>query len=131
MGKDFCDHHALARHLFEEAGDAVGFDLRRLCHQGDESELALTYHAQPAILNDNHAADGTAVRHETPRRDSADLAAPLLSACGAGGEGDGGDVRIRGIWRANLRITPFVYRKTLFPGFRPRSSAWLWAGFDR
>ena len=50
MGKDFCEHHALARQLFEEAGDALGFDLRRLCHQGDESELALTYHTQPAIL---------------------------------------------------------------------------------
>ncbi len=50
MGKDFCDHHALARHLFEEAGDTLRFNLRKLCHYGDEAELALTAHAQPAIL---------------------------------------------------------------------------------
>lgn len=50
MGKDFLEHHALARHLFEEASDALGFDLKKLCLRGDESELALTYNAQPAIL---------------------------------------------------------------------------------
>ena len=40
MGKDFTAHHATARQIFEEADDALGFDLRRLCQDGDEPELA-------------------------------------------------------------------------------------------
>ena len=50
MGKDFIEKHALARELFEEANAALGFDLKRLCLEGPEDRLALTYHAQPAIL---------------------------------------------------------------------------------
>jgi [acyl-carrier-protein] S-malonyltransferase len=50
MGKDFLDKHALARELFDEANTALGFDLKKLCLEGPEHELALTYHAQPAIL---------------------------------------------------------------------------------
>ena len=67
--------------------------------------------AQPAILNDNHATSGTNVRHATPCRDPADVTAPLLSACGAGRKGDGGDIRIRVNWRANLRITQLALDK--------------------
>jgi [acyl-carrier-protein] S-malonyltransferase len=50
MGKDFLDKHALARELFDEANTALGFDLKALCLEGPEDQLALTYHAQPAIL---------------------------------------------------------------------------------
>ena len=50
MGKDFLDKHALARQLFDEANSVLGFDLKRLCLEGPEDRLALTYHAQPAIL---------------------------------------------------------------------------------
>ncbi len=50
MGKAFDENHAAARALFEEANDALGIDLRRLCFEGPEDELTLTYHAQPAIL---------------------------------------------------------------------------------
>ncbi len=50
MGASFNENHAAARALFEEANDALGFDLRRLCLEGPEEELILTYHAQPAIL---------------------------------------------------------------------------------
>jgi [acyl-carrier-protein] S-malonyltransferase len=50
MGKDFLDHHALARELFEQANDALGFDLKKLCLEGPEDQLALTSNAQPAIL---------------------------------------------------------------------------------
>jgi len=50
MGASFVEHHALARQLFEEAGDALGFDLKKLCLEGPEEELTLTYNSQAAIL---------------------------------------------------------------------------------
>lgn len=50
MGRDFLERHALARELFDEANTTLGFDLERLCREGPEEQLALTYHAQPAIL---------------------------------------------------------------------------------
>ncbi len=50
MGAGFNENHPAARALFEEANDALGFDLRRLCLAGPEEELILTCHAQPAIL---------------------------------------------------------------------------------
>ena len=50
MGGDFAAHHAEARQLFEEANDALGFDLKKLCLEGPEDELTLTFNAQAAIL---------------------------------------------------------------------------------
>ncbi|HKI98468.1 MAG TPA: ACP S-malonyltransferase [bacterium] len=39
-----------AKQVFEEANDALGFDLRQLVLEGPEEELTLTYNAQSAIL---------------------------------------------------------------------------------
>ncbi|MDH4121927.1 MAG: ACP S-malonyltransferase [Deltaproteobacteria bacterium] len=50
MGKGFVDAHPLARDLFAEANDALGFDLKTLCLEGPEDTLGLTQNAQPAIL---------------------------------------------------------------------------------
>ncbi len=50
MGKDLADNFAVARHLFEEANDALGFDLANLCFTGSEADLKLTANTQPAIL---------------------------------------------------------------------------------
>jgi [acyl-carrier-protein] S-malonyltransferase len=50
MGKVFNESQGVARALFEEANDALGFDLRRICLEGPEDELTLTFNAQPAIL---------------------------------------------------------------------------------
>lgn len=50
MGREFTANHSQARHLFEEANDALGFDLQALCQEGAEQELTLTFNAQPAIL---------------------------------------------------------------------------------
>lgn len=50
MGADFAANHGEARELFEEANEVLGFDLKRLCLEGPEEELTLTYNAQPAIL---------------------------------------------------------------------------------
>lgn len=50
MGKDLADNYAVARQLFEEADDALGFNLSELCFSGSEEELKLTANTQPAIL---------------------------------------------------------------------------------
>lgn len=50
MGADFCAEFAVARQTFEEANDALGIDLAKLCFDGEAATLALTANAQPAIL---------------------------------------------------------------------------------
>jgi [acyl-carrier-protein] S-malonyltransferase len=56
MGKDLAENFATARQVFEEAGDALGFDLAALCFEGPEDELKLTANTQPAILTVSVAA---------------------------------------------------------------------------
>ena len=56
MGKEFADHFPVARQAFDEANDALGFDLQRLCFKGPEDELKLTANTQPAILTVSIAA---------------------------------------------------------------------------
>ena len=50
MGKDLAANFTVAGHLFEEANDALGFDLANLCFSGSETDLRLTANTQPAIL---------------------------------------------------------------------------------
>ncbi len=50
MGKALADRYAAARRTFEEASDALGWDLLKLCAEGPSSELTDTRNAQPAIL---------------------------------------------------------------------------------
>jgi [acyl-carrier-protein] S-malonyltransferase len=50
MGRDLVAASAPARATFEEADDALGFALSRVCFDGPESELTATATAQPAIL---------------------------------------------------------------------------------
>jgi [acyl-carrier-protein] S-malonyltransferase len=50
MGKGLADTFAVARHLFEEADDALGFKLSALCFAGSDADLKLTANTQPAIL---------------------------------------------------------------------------------
>lgn len=50
MGKDLAANFDIVRTLFEEANDALGFDLAKLCFSGSEQELKLTANTQPAIL---------------------------------------------------------------------------------
>lgn len=56
MGKDLADNFAVARQVFEEANDALGFDLAALCYNGPEEDLKLTANTQPAILTVSVAA---------------------------------------------------------------------------
>jgi [acyl-carrier-protein] S-malonyltransferase len=50
MGRAWAESHPESRAAFEEASEALGFDLARLCWEGPESELQLTANTQPAIL---------------------------------------------------------------------------------
>lgn len=50
MGKDFYDNYDAARKLFDEADDALGYSIRKICFEGSEDELKLTANTQPAIL---------------------------------------------------------------------------------
>ncbi|MFT4979241.1 MAG: [acyl-carrier-protein] S-malonyltransferase [Myxococcota bacterium] len=49
MARDFYDHFAVSRRVFEEASDAIGEDVRALCFH-DDPRLDLTEYTQPAIL---------------------------------------------------------------------------------
>jgi len=50
MGKDLVENFSVARQTMEEANDALGSSLSRLCFEGPEEELKLTANTQPAIL---------------------------------------------------------------------------------
>ena len=50
MLKELYDNFKLVGELFEEASDAIHVDLRKLCFDGPESELALTENTQPCLL---------------------------------------------------------------------------------
>ena len=56
MGKDLADAFPEARRVWDEADDALGFALSKLCWEGPEDELTLTRNAQPALLAHSAAA---------------------------------------------------------------------------
>jgi [acyl-carrier-protein] S-malonyltransferase len=56
MGRDLAAAFPIARQTFEEANDALGFDLAELCFSGPEEQLRLTEFTQPAIFTVSVAA---------------------------------------------------------------------------
>lgn len=56
MGRDLAENYSAARSVFEEADEALGFALSRLCFEGPDEELQLTENTQPAILTASVAA---------------------------------------------------------------------------
>ena len=56
MGKALADTYAAAHRGFEEADDALGFSISRLCFEGPEDRLKLTENTQPALLTVSIAA---------------------------------------------------------------------------
>ncbi len=56
MGKSLADTFPTARLTFDEADDALGFALSRLCFEGPEDALKLTENTQPALLAVSTAA---------------------------------------------------------------------------
>src|ERR1017187_2180109 len=56
MGKGLAAQYAVARSVFEEADDALGFSLSAMCFEGPEDALKLTENTQPALLTVSTAA---------------------------------------------------------------------------
>ena len=50
MGKELADKFPAAQQVFEEADDALGFALSKMCFSGPAEDLQLTENTQPAIL---------------------------------------------------------------------------------
>src|SRR5438445_6361226 len=50
MGKELAEKYPAARAVFEEADQALGFSISKICFAGSEEELKLTANTQPAIL---------------------------------------------------------------------------------
>jgi [acyl-carrier-protein] S-malonyltransferase len=56
MGRELAEKYPTAKQTFEEAEDALGFSLSRLCFEGPEEQLKLTEFTQPAIFTVSVAA---------------------------------------------------------------------------
>src|ERR1017187_9210136 len=56
MGKGLAAQYAVARSVFEEGDDALGFSLSAMCFEGPEDALKLTENTQPALLTVSTAA---------------------------------------------------------------------------
>ena len=50
MGKDLFDNSELAKSLFKQANDSLGFEITRIMFEGEKEELTQTKVAQPAIF---------------------------------------------------------------------------------
>ena len=50
MGKFLVDQFPQARKTYEEASDAISFNLQKLCFDGSVADLQLTENTQPALL---------------------------------------------------------------------------------
>jgi [acyl-carrier-protein] S-malonyltransferase len=56
MGKELAEKYPAARAVFDEADQALGFSISKMCFEGTEDELKLTANTQPAILTVSVAA---------------------------------------------------------------------------
>lgn len=50
MGKDLFDQYDVAKRLFFEADEALGYSIKDMCFEGPADDLKLTANTQPAIL---------------------------------------------------------------------------------
>jgi len=50
MGRELYEKYPAAHQVFEEADDALGFSVSKMCFEGTQEELRLTENTQPAIL---------------------------------------------------------------------------------
>ncbi len=73
MGKFLYSDFKIAKETFEEASEAISLDLKKLCFDSADSDLALTENTQPALLCVSTAAQRV-LRQET--------SVPVLAAAG-------------------------------------------------
>lgn len=56
MGRALCDAFPVARAVFQEADEALGYSISKVCFEGPEEDLTRTENGQPAILATSIAA---------------------------------------------------------------------------
>jgi [acyl-carrier-protein] S-malonyltransferase len=66
MGKDLASAYPSAKAVFEQADDALGFPLSKLCFDGPDDELMATRNAQPALLTHGAAVWATVAERVRP-----------------------------------------------------------------
>ncbi|HVN28984.1 MAG TPA: ACP S-malonyltransferase, partial [Candidatus Binataceae bacterium] len=71
MGVELCQNFEVAKRTFEEADEALGFKLSKLCLEGPEDELRLTANTQPAMVTAAIAALRVYESNFEPRADVA------------------------------------------------------------
>ena len=69
MGKALSEAFPAAVRTYDEAGEAIGLDLRSLCFDGPQEDLDRTANAQPAILTTSVAALRVALEEGLPADD--------------------------------------------------------------
>ena len=82
MGRAWAEAFPEARAAFDEASEALGLDVAKLCWEGPEADLQLTANTQPAILTASvsPAAASSPTGAPMPRRSRARSGAPSSSA---------------------------------------------------
>ena len=64
MCKAFYDEYPVVKQIFEEADDALGYSISKMCFEGPAEDLKLTANTQPAILTASTAcAAGRKLRY--------------------------------------------------------------------
>lgn len=63
MCKAFYDAYPVVKEIFEEADDALGFSISKMCFEGPEEDLRLTFNTQPAILTASVACSAVLKEH--------------------------------------------------------------------
>src|SRR6267154_1127470 len=58
MGRELAEKYAVARVVFEEADQALGFSISKMCFEGSEDELKQTANTQPASESARGAIPG-------------------------------------------------------------------------
>ncbi len=56
MGKELCENFPIADEVYNQASEALGFDIKELIFNGDSETLMITENTQPAILTMSVAA---------------------------------------------------------------------------
>ena len=69
MGKNLAENFPIARRIFEEVDEALGFSISELCFHGSVEDLQLTENTQPAILAVSAAVLRTMESEGFPRPD--------------------------------------------------------------
>ena len=104
MCKAFYDEYPVVKQIFEEADDALGYSISKMCFEGPAEDLKLTANTQPAILTASTACAAVLKEHGV----SCDIAAGHSLGEYSGGIGS---LIICFVPRILIGVVPFyVYR---------------------